>query len=283
MIDETREEQAALYAMDRLEPAERAEFEGALQNDAELRALVAELEETAAALAHSAPLHLPPPELKARVLAATLGETPAPTGRPSMSRTVHWREYLPWAVAAMFALSTVVFWMERRQLSADRGMVVRDFVILEQNAATETAALRRELANLQQRQTTEIGALQAELAAMRERDAFSSMKIATLTAQVDVYARALAVVVWDAKAQQGFLTLEKFPAAGAGKDYQLWVIDPAKKTPVSAGIVPVSATGVARIAFKPEQPISAVDKFAISVERTGGSPAPQGQIVLLGD
>lgn len=283
MIDETREEQAALYVMDRLEPAERAEFESALQSDAELRALVAELEEAAAALAHAAPLHLPPPGLKARVLAATRGETPAAAVRPSILGTARWREYLPWAVAAMFALSTIVFWIERHQLSAERGLVVRDFVTFEQQAATETAALERELANQRQRQTTEMSALRAELDAMRERDALSSMKIATLTAQVDAYARALAVVVWDAKAQQGFLTLDKFPAAGAGKDYQLWVIDPAKKTPVSAGIVPISPTGVARIAFKPDQPISAVGKFAISVERTGGAPSPQGQIVLLGD
>jgi len=52
---------------------------------------------------------------------------------------------------------------------------------------------------------------------------------------------------------------------------------------VSAGVVPVGSDGLARIAFAPAQPVGAGEKFAISVERAGGAPAPQGQIVLLGN
>jgi anti-sigma-K factor RskA len=33
--------------------------------------------------------------------------------------------------------------------------------------------------------------------------------------------------------------------------------------------------------FKADKPIASADKFAVSVEPKGGSPTPQGQIVLI--
>lgn len=256
MIDETRQEQAALYVLGGLDAAEAERFSAELRNDAELQALVDDLEDTAAQLAHTAPLRMPPPDLKQRVLAEIGG---AKKIVPLPARI----DWVPWALAAALALNCGLLWMEQNQYANER------------RAAQSALAMAREDA-------ARVASLQKEVADLRARDALASVKIQTLSAQVDAYAKAFAVVVWDETTQRGVLKLDKFPKAATGKDYQLWVIAD-KKPPVSAGIVPVGADGVARVAFTPADRVDAVQKFAISVERAGGAPAPAGQIIALGN
>jgi anti-sigma-K factor RskA len=153
---------------------------------------------------------------------------------------------LPWALAAGFAVTTTALWMERnawKQESAD---------------------------------------LKAQIHDLAERDTLAKVKIATLTAQVDAYAKASAVIVWDPQKQRGIVKLANVPRPESGKDYQLWVIDPKNPQPVSGGVVPVDAEGIARVSFEPTQPISKADKFAISVEPAGGVRQASGPIILLG-
>jgi anti-sigma-K factor RskA len=125
-------------------------------------------------------------------------------------------------------------------------------------------------------------ALMQEARELRARDSLAKVKIATLSAQVDAYAKASAVIVWDAEKQRGIIKLANVPRPEAGKDYQLWVIDPKYPEPVSGGLVPVNEEGLARVSFEPDKPISKADKFAISVEPAGGVPKATGPIVFLG-
>ena len=120
------------------------------------------------------------------------------------------------------------------------------------------------------------------VAQLQQRDQLTHLQIAALQAQGDAYARTSAIVVWNAQQQQGLLRLSSVSAPEAGHDYQLWIIDPAKKTPVSAGVVTVGKESVVNVEFRPVQPVSAATGFAISLEKAGGSTAPQGQIVLAG-
>lgn len=155
--------------------------------------------------------------------------------------------FLPWAVAAGFAITAFAFWSERGEL------------------VKEAASLR------------------AEALALRTRDAFSQMKIAPLTAQDGAYAKGSAVVVWDAEKQRGAIQLTNFPRAAAGHDYQLWIVDPKYPQPVSAGLVPVGDDGLARVTFAPAHAIRSAEKFLVSIERAGGAPAPGGPVVMLGN
>ena len=121
------------------------------------------------------------------------------------------------------------------------------------------------------------------------------MTVSSITRPIDMVGSVIDVIdstpnvlgesiIWDEKTQSGVLKLEKFPQAAAGKDYQLWIIDPNKKTPVSAGVVPVGQNGSAHVPFKPADRVDAAQKFAISIERAGGAPAPTaGQIIELGN
>jgi anti-sigma-K factor RskA len=122
--------------------------------------------------------------------------------------------------------------------------------------------------------------MQKELSSYRHRDELAEIKIATLKAQVAAYEQSTAVIVWDRKRKIGVLQLDRFPPAEEGKDYQLWVID--SKGPVSAGIISVRGTGLTRTAFHPTGPIDVASKFAISIEKAGGAPQPEGKIVLVG-
>ncbi|EDY17157.1 conserved hypothetical protein [Chthoniobacter flavus Ellin428] len=252
MIDEHRQDLAAEYALGALDPEATLAFEALLANDRELKALADSLRETAAALAHDAPAQLPPPELRERILARVRAEasTPASTSQPMTQANAPTQSsgggnLLPWALAAGFAISTAAFWVERGQLQQDRDALLQD---------------RKE---------------------WQARDTLAKVKIATLSAQVEAYAKASAVIVWDPERQRGVLKLANIPQPASGKDYQLWVIDPKYPQPVSGGIVTVDAGGLAHVFFEPKKPISKSDKFAISVEPAGGMPEPTGPIVLL--
>jgi anti-sigma-K factor RskA len=124
-------------------------------------------------------------------------------------------------------------------------------------------------------------AQETTIAELRTRDALSSVQIASLSSKLTIYENALATVVFDAQQQRGLIKLDRFPKAAANKDYQLWVI-PTKGNPVSAGLVPVGDDGLARVSFKPTQPVPNIGAFAISVEPSGGSTQPRGEVVLVG-
>ena len=72
MIDERHEELASLYAFDLLEGEELAQFQTALARDPELQALVRDLRETSASLAHTAPAIVPPAAGSIRTLRGSL-------------------------------------------------------------------------------------------------------------------------------------------------------------------------------------------------------------------
>lgn len=96
-MNEELEEQASLYVLGLLEGSEAAVFERRLQADDNLRLLVDELDEAAAALAHGAPVRPLSTELRARVLGKVSSEKTAAFPRRS--------NWIPWAIAACLALT----------------------------------------------------------------------------------------------------------------------------------------------------------------------------------
>jgi anti-sigma-K factor RskA len=107
-VNERLEEQASLYALGLLERDEVAAFQGRLQSDAELRALVDQLDRATASLAHVAPPRPLPPGLRERVLRQVRHRKT--TASP---RQMNW---IPWAAAACFALTCAYLIAERGRL-----------------------------------------------------------------------------------------------------------------------------------------------------------------------
>jgi hypothetical protein len=169
-----------------------------------------------------------------------------------------------------------------REKSAD---LEKQLAALQEKDAKELAALKQKAAEDEQA----VAALtqkdedsQKELAALRQKNLLSEIKIATLKAQVAKFQQTNAVVIWDTEQRNGVLQLDRLPPPAPGKDYQLWVIDPSKPLPVSAGVLSVPGLGLIRTSFHPVQPVQSAAAFAISLEKSGGSMKPEGQIIFIG-
>jgi anti-sigma-K factor RskA len=277
MIDETKQDLAIAYLLGELKGPEGIHFVQALERDPELQELVRSLEATLGDVALLSP-PVAPPERVAQRLFDQIGKT----------KIIRFN-YLPWSLAAAVAIACAVLALVR-----DSGRS-REVAALREKATSvesELAAVRQqsaaaatELVALRQKSVAAEGEnrrLTALAERYRKQADLSEMKIATLSSQVQNYATALAVVVWDTEKQEGLVKLSKLPKLQAGKDYQLWVIDPAYKQPVSAGIVAPDANGYAKTVFKPAQIVHGAETFAVSIEKAGGAVTPQGQIVLAG-
>jgi len=235
MIDEQTQETASLYALGLLSPEEKLSFDAQMQADEDLVRLVQELEEGAASLALAAPAMVPPAAMKERILSQIRSDSKKIIPFPKASA------WVPWAVAASFAIAASYLLVDR-------------------------------------------GHLQNEIGQLEQRVELSQIRVATLTSLLKDAPGSVAAVAWDEHNQKGLLDVRNLPPLEEGQDYQLWIVDPSYKQPVSAGILRVR-DGVARAEFRPEQPVASADKFAISVEKKGGTPphsGPLGPVVMAG-
>jgi anti-sigma-K factor RskA len=283
MIDESKEELAALHAFDLLEGADRERFVAELASDPELQKLFADLRMAATAVAHVAPDAEPPAELRARVLASAASVNPdasPASAAPRPGRLIPFPSWIPWLAAAGIAVAAL--WSNRQYNNAEaRAAALSDQKFIAESALKQTRAQLDDARRLLERSGRQIAELSANLKA--EGD-LAHFKIATLASMLGNSPAALAVAVWDPTREEGVLAVSKLPAAASEKDYQLWVIDRQYTSPVSGGIFVVDpATGEAHVVFKTDKPVHSIAKFAVSLERKGGVPTREGPIVLLSD
>ena len=276
MIDERQEELASLHALALLEGSERDQFLAEMAGSPELRQRVSQLRAAATSLAHVAPEAVPPASLKARVLAsAAARESGAAT-----AEVIRFPSWAPWLIAACLAVAVV--WAER-QYGASRAAYA---ALSEQHRVAELALEQtRSQLDDAKRLITESSRQVAELSTrLKDEGDLAHFKIATLASMLGNSPAAVAVAVWDPARAQGVLAVSKLPALASEKDYQLWVIDKQYPSPVSAGVFVVDpVSGEAHIVFRADKPVGTIAKFAVSLERKGGSPSPEGPIVLVSE
>jgi anti-sigma-K factor RskA len=288
MTDERLEELAALAALGLLEGAELAEFEAALAQFPHLQQKAGEWQEAAACLCHMAPSAHPPPDLRTRILQSIADSKKA--DRPQ-GRVFAFPALIPWAIAACFAV--VAAWSGERYVAArSENLLLRDEQKLadlelqrvRNQIAEERIVSQREIAD-SRRQLDDSGRQLADLAdQLSVANNLMRLKAIPLGPTPGTEAKAQAVALWDFAKQQGILEVMKLPALAPGKDYQLWAIDPQYGKPVSSGVFQVDpVTCTACISFKTGKAINAGSRFAVSLERKGGVPSPEGPIVLLSD
>ena len=230
MIDDVAEENAVLYVLGSLPAEEAVRFEARLSVDGDLRALVRELRESTAEIALSAQPIAPPPQIREEILRAIRVESA--NRRP-------FANWIPWAIAAGFA-------------------VVATFAMFERQTLTRTVA------------------------DLRQEDSIGKLRTAALSPQGEAAPNTIGAVAWDPSQQKGVVTLSKLPPLEPNQDYQMWVIDPQHKQPISGGIIQVDEKGTAKLVFTVAVPIRSADAFAVSRERKGGAPSPDGPIILMG-
>lgn len=258
MIDSHTEETASLYVFDLLEPAEKAAFEARCRFDAELRTLVDELRETAASVSHSANSVSPPPALEALIWEKIEVSEKIVALPPSRSA------WIPWTLAACLA---VVFGLSLFFLQTTSKALTAQIDNLEE--------VKKELAA----KTSDLEAMKRALA---ERGNLSDLRIATLGSKLTGAPQATGVIVWDEETKSGLVKFANLPPAPAGKDYQLWVIDPKNPQPVSAGIVTTVKDSKGET-FHAIRPVGDARTFAVSIEPKGGVAEVSGPIALISD
>ena len=120
------------------------------------------------------------------------------------------------------------------------------------------------------------GKLLSQISELQTNNDVCQMRIALLDPMDDKHGAA--TIVWDSSTQTGVLEGD-MPRPAANEDYQLWVVGDHPQ-PVDAGLVNVDEKGEAKATFRLKQKVSPADQFAITVEKKGGMPQPQGTMVM---
>jgi anti-sigma-K factor RskA len=302
MSPEEREELASLYVLGALEGDELAAFERELAAHPELAVLVTELERASTILATSVPQHKAPEVVRQSVFQHIRSQIRPvePERRPVF--TFSW---IPWAIAAGLAVCSALLWNERSQLSATVASVEHENETLQGRIASldaervrlessvtapekerddlqvRVASLEKERDDLQVRVASlekERDDLQVRVASLEKRDPLREILPVTLAAQRGAPPAGKVMALWDPYRRAGALHA-KLPEPAPDKDYQLWIITPESKQPVSAGVIPALSDCQT---FTAAQPINQVAALAISIEPKGGSTAPRGPVIFVG-
>ena len=269
MINEHLEELASLYVLGLLAPPEEKAFAASMARDPELQALVTSLFAARDALAGTVPAAAPSPQVKDRILAELDARVkpaaPRPAAKPLWSFPAFW---LPWAMAAAAVVVCLHQTVDKRELQAQ---------VEHQNARiAELDQLADELRGA----TNQLGQTVANLQSATK---LADVRIALLNSLLSDSPKAVAVSLWDNQQQSGVFVVQNLKPLPADHDYQLWVIDPQYKIPVSAGVFQVDNAGNVRLHFKTDKAIVTADKFAVTLEPKGGLPVPTlKNLVLIG-
>ncbi len=264
MIDERMQEQATLHVLGALAPAEAREFKQAMRNDPELKAFVGTLTSSVGALAGSVNVAEPPPQLRAKILAA-VGEPQKMISLPE--RKPGFISWFPWAVAVCLAM--LCFWQISEKQDLGRKVHAQSFQITALNALA--ASLQSATNDLQQ-----------TVLALKETNRLANLRIAMLGSLLADAPKAVAVSLWDDVKQQGVFVVQNLKPLPADRDYQLWVLDNGT-TPVDAGVFRVDEQGNVRVEFKAKSLVKVAGKFAVTEEARGGVASPTlKNMVLVG-
>ncbi len=95
--------------------------------------------------------------------------------------------------------------------------------------------------------------------------------------------KAVAKVYWNGSRKTGFMVVSNCSPVqqSQGKCLELWAIC-GSEPPVAAGIGWTDDSGHGVFQVKLAKDMACIDRFAVTVERTGGVPAPEGASILVG-
>jgi hypothetical protein len=96
-------------------------------------------------------------------------------------------------------------------------------------------------------------------------------------------AKGTAKIYWQGEKKTGLMVVSNLTPVieGQGKCLEIWAIC-GTEPPVPAGIGWTDDSGHGNLRVKLAKDIACVDKFAVTIEKTGGVAAPEGSIILIG-
>lgn len=241
------------FVLDAMTDAERAQIEQHLPRCADCAQRVAEYRPIADLLAFTAPPVEPSPELKYRVLAATMPKQIARAPRPTFdlqSLISNLFRAPTFAAAMMVLIVALALW---------------NFAL--QNQVNQQAGLSREV-------TREIEHQREFLNIVAYTDGQPRRMIAT-----DAAPKAVGRLYAATELNSFALVVYDLPTLDANRAYQLWLIDPNGDR-TSGGTFTVDHEGTGWLIIHASQPLKSYQCVGITVEPRGGSSKPTGARVL---
>jgi anti-sigma-K factor RskA len=241
MIDPRLEELAALSALGWTE--DRALLERAASRDPEVAQAMREFGDVAAEVALEVPQVEPPPQLRDRIMAAV---APAAAVAPRAARPRETARIFRFPRFTLMPYAVAACLMGLALMQAALILFLDHRLDIAQSPAPH-------------------------------HDQFNGVQLVELAPQGD-HGAAKLMVAWNGKTCCGMLSMANMPDAPAGKDYQLWVLDPAKPAPMSVGVIPRGARSQHFIAGGVKMP--GRPGFAVSMEPAGGRDEPTPNAIL---
>jgi anti-sigma-K factor RskA len=163
-----------------------------------------------------------------------------------------------------------------RMLSLATAVVAIAWVIV---LNIQVARLRNEISALNDRLTAQSESLERIITNLPQTN--PSNVITVSLKGTEVQPQAQGQLIADPNSQSAVLVIVGLPPLEAGQTYQVWLIDGG--APVSAGLLTVDQNGQGVFVVTSEEEIGSFNSLGISVEPSGGSLQPTGDIVVLSD
>lgn len=270
-----------LYALDALDADERRAIEQHLAEGCDsCERDLQEWREIVALVSLETP-EAAPADLKQKLLARVRNEA---VGTPARQPGTVARRRIGWAVPLALAALALLAFATYREISFRAERAQQTLVVAGLQRDLEAA--RGDLAKV------------SEALAAREND-ITSLRAALANAQESLsilQARGLSLVALretkDAPPAEGHVLLSPptgralfyafdLPPVPADKTYELWWIT-EKEGPVQAGLFHPDERGLGRVVATVPANAGAIQAAAVTVEKAGGVPKPQGPMVLIG-
>jgi anti-sigma-K factor RskA len=281
--DEIRDD-LPLYALGALDAEERVAVEAALADDAELARELREWRELVGLMALEAP-SAAPPDLKDKLLARVRGAAPVavPTAAPTATKVARrrlggWTAPLAAAAAAVFAIAAYREIGHRAELARANQTIAG----LQGSVRTMQTTLDTVSATLKQREG-DVNALRLALAQAQEALSVvqqPNLQMVALRETKDAPPAAGHVLLSPPTGKALFYAFD-LPPAPPDKVYELWWIT-EKDGPVRAAVFHPDERGIGRVEATIPTGAGALQAAAVTVERAGGVPKPEGPMVLIG-
>ena len=263
-----------------LSERERADILTQLESCADSRELYKDYLRISNSLLQTVPQRVPPPALKAALMAQVKETALQPRKKPNaFERFVQWLirstrvpRFAVGAATALLVGSVGVFGTQVARLSQQTALQSNQLAL----AATREADQQNAFAALSTRTTAETTQAQQQAQLL---DILSDTDAHTVSlGSQDSATQARAKMHFNPTHNTAVLSLDDLPAITADKVYQLWLFNDAG-TPLPS--ITFDAD-VKNVIVNADSQFGAFKNFAISVEPAGGSTTPRGPVALLG-
>jgi anti-sigma-K factor RskA len=254
-----------LYAIGMTSPGETVLVENALKDHPEVRQELNKIEMSLESFARVNSME-PSPSVKGKILAQVsqaekidvtgiIGGNSRPAPQPAEKNLYRIPSYFKYAAAASLILLI--------------GSLVLDYSYYNkyQQANEQLQAAQNKIDQNQQANL----AMKNELNVMSDKNAIPIVLNGTRQAP-----DALAKIYWMKNTGEVYVDPTNLPAAPEGKQYQLWAIIDGK--PVDGGMI-TTKNGIYHI--QKMKSFGHADAFAITLEKAGGNPTPQGEMFVM--